>query len=103
MSEINYVLLSTLWILGLSLILFVLAISLFLAEESCQPFGKVLSSGKKSLFITLGAVLFCGGLVGLTGPLWEKVLWGMLGLGFIANAVWDHVEESTKRNRTHSD
>jgi hypothetical protein len=83
MSEIIYVLLSGLWILGLSLILSVLAIASYLAGENRQPLGKVLSTGQASLFITLGAVLFCAGLAGLTGPLWQKVLWGLLGLGFI--------------------
>ena len=97
MAEIIYVSLSALWILGLSLILAVLAIAVYLAGENHQSLGKLLNDGKASFFLNLGAILMCAGLAGLANPGWEKILWGLLGLGFIANIVWDYIEKSKQR------
>jgi len=94
MSEIIYVFLSGLWILGLSVILAVLSTGCYQAGENHQPLGKVLNSGKASVFINMGAVLLCAGLAGLAGAAWEKILWGLLGLSFIANMVWERFDKT---------
>ena len=103
MSEIIYVMLSALWISGLSVILAALGIACYLSTENHQSLGKVFSTWNYRLTIDLGAFLFCTGLVGLVGPAWEKILWGLLGLGFIANTIWDYIEKSRSRNRTRID
>lgn len=100
MSEIIYVILSALWISGLSVILAVLGIGCYLAGENHQSLGKILNAWKYRLSINLGAFLFCAGLVGLAGKGWEKILWGLLGMGFIADAIWDKIEKTRSRNRT---
>ena len=102
-SELIYVSLSALWISGLSIILAVAGIGYYMAAERRESLGKVLNTGKFSLFISLGSFLFCAGLVGLVGPAWEKILWGLLGLGFIANTILDNIEQSRSRNRTRID
>jgi hypothetical protein len=97
MTEIIYVGLNALWILGSSLILAVLAIAGYLAGENHQSLGKFLNNGQVNFYLNLGAVLICTGLAGLANPVWEKILWGLLGLGFIANMVWEHIEKTTPR------
>jgi hypothetical protein len=104
MSEIIYVLLSAVWIGGLSIILAVVGIGVYLAEENHQPVGKVLNSWGCRLAINLGAALFCAGLAGLTGPVWEKGLWAGLGIGLMAITGWDKIEQlRIKKNRTRGD
>jgi hypothetical protein len=80
-----YVGLSALWIAGLSLELAALGIALYLASEEKQQLGKVLSRNGFRLALDLGMLLFCAGLAGLAAAWWEKLLWGLLGVGFIAS------------------
>ena len=87
---------------GIEFILAVLGIGGYLAGESRQPVGKELNNSKLRLAIDLGAILFCAGLAGLAGPGWEKLLWGLLGTGFLADAIWDRIEQSRNRDRTPS-
>jgi hypothetical protein len=101
MPEIIYVILSALWISGLSVILAVLGIGCYLAGENHQPLRKILNTWKYRLSINLGVFLFCAGLAGLAGKGWEKILWGLLGMGCIADAIWDKIEKTRSRNRTH--
>jgi hypothetical protein len=103
MPEIIYVTLSALWISGLSVILAVLGIGCYMAGENHQSLGKVLNTWKVHLFINLGAFLLCIGLLGLAGLLWEKILWGFLGIGIIFDTYWDKIELSRDKNRTHSE
>ena len=80
-----YVGLSALWITGLSLELAALGFALYLASEEKQRLGKVLSRSGFRLALDLGMLLFCAGLVGLAAAGWEKLLWGLLGVSFIAS------------------
>jgi hypothetical protein len=101
MPEITYVILNTLWISGLSVTLTVLGIVYFLASECHQSMGKVFDHWKYRFFVNLGLFLLCGGLLGLAGLLWEKILWGFLAAGIIFDTYWDRIEQSRNRNRTH--
>jgi hypothetical protein len=80
-----YVGLSGLWIAGLSLELTALGFALSFASEEKQRLGKVLSRNGFRLVLDLGMLLFCAGLVGLAAVWWEKLLWGLLGVSFIAS------------------
>ena len=103
MSEIIYVILSALWICGLSGILAALGIGCYLAAENHQSLAKILNTWSFHLPINLGAFLLCAGLFGLAETGWEKLLWGLLGMSFIAEAIWDRIEQSRSRNRTRID
>jgi hypothetical protein len=103
MPEITYVILNTLWISGLSVTLTVLGIVYFLASECHQSMGKVFDHWKYRFFVNLGLFLLCVGLLGLSGVLWEKILWGFLGAGIIFDTYWDKIELSRNKNRTHSE
>ena len=94
-----YVGLSALWIAGLSLELVTLSIALYLASEEKQRLWNLLSTHGFRLALNLGMLLFCAGLVGLAIEWWENLLWGLLGVSFIANDWFERrsiARESTK-------
>ena len=84
-----YVGLSALWIAGLSLELAALGIALYLASEEKQRLSQVLSRSGFRLALDLGLLLFCAGLAALAAVWWEKLLWGLLGVGFVISAWLD--------------
>jgi len=89
MIDWPYVGLSALWIAGLSLELASLGIALYLAAEEKLRLGQVLSGRGFRLAVDLGMLLFCAGLAGLASPWWEKLLWGLLGVGFVVSGWLD--------------
>jgi len=80
-----YVGLSSLWIFGAGVLVAVSGIVVYNSSETKQSLRCVLSGKRYSLFINLGFTLICAGLSGLAGVWWEKLLWALLGLGFITN------------------
>jgi len=81
-----YIGLSTLWILGASMLVAVFGVAVYDSSENKQSLRYLLSKNTYSLLISLGFTLICAGLCGLSGVWWEKLFWALLGFGFIANA-----------------
>jgi hypothetical protein len=98
-----YVVIQATWITGASICLSVLGIAVYTASEIKCTLKNIFQRKSYSLAIDLGAILFCAGLCGSAGVWWEKSLWGLLGFGFIADAIWDKIEQSRNKNRTHSE
>jgi hypothetical protein len=81
-----YIGLSSLWILGASVLVAVLGVAVYDSSENKQSLKYLLSKKMSRLFINLGFALICSGLCGLAGLWWEKMFWALLGFGFLANA-----------------
>jgi hypothetical protein len=96
-----YVCLSALWIAGLSLELAALGIAHYLASDEQPRLGKVLSRRSFRLAVDLGMLLFCAGVGSLAAAWWQKLLWGLLCLGFIISILWEPIETFASRKRTH--
>ena len=81
---------SSLWILGLSIILTVLGFADYHAKTRKLRFREELRGVGYQRFIYIGLTLFCLGLLGSSSTWWEKVLWGFLALcfTFFAAQVW---------------
>ena len=88
MLDWPYILLSTLWITGLSLELAVLSMAYDNAAVDKQPFRSVLSRPGCRLALDLGMLLFCGGLAGLSPTWWQLLIWSLLGVGFLFFAAY---------------
>ena len=82
-----YIGLSSLWIIGSSVLVAVFGVAVYDSSENKQSLRYLLSDKKYSLFFSLGFTLICAGLCGLAGAWWEKLFWALLGFGFITN-VW---------------
>lgn len=86
MIEIWSVAANGLWILGLAIILAGLSWAHWIAREEQRRFRSVLSRPGIQRTIDLGLLLFCAGLAATSRALWERVLWGLLGLAWIVQA-----------------
>ena len=73
---------SSLWILGLSIILTVLGFVDYHAKTRQRRFREELRGSGYQRFINIGLVLFCLGLLGSSSTWWEKILRGLLALSF---------------------
>ena len=78
---------STLWILGLSLIMAAISFADYTAKRMGIRLRMILQSPSYQLAINAGLVLFCSGMLGRDGTGWERLLWGILGLIFTYQAV----------------
>jgi hypothetical protein len=82
-----YVSWNALWILGLSLELAVLSVAYYQSGERRQKLGEALGGRGYQLCLDLGMVLFCLGLGALTKVDWQRLVWGLLCVGFGVNLV----------------
>jgi len=73
---------SSLWIVGLSIILSVLGFADYHAKMRKRRFREELRGVEYQRFINIGLALFCFGLLGSSSTWWEKLLWGLLALSF---------------------
>jgi hypothetical protein len=81
-----YISLSSIWILGASVLVAVFGIAVYDSSENKQSLRYLLSKRIYRLFTNLGLSLICAGLCGLAGLWWEKLFWALLWLGFLVNA-----------------
>jgi len=79
--------LSSLWILGLALVLSALGVADYRAETQKKRLRGVLGQPAYRLATDGGLVLFCVGLLGLSASWWEGVIWAILALAFLAYTV----------------
>ena len=83
-----------LWVLGLSVLLAAWSMAYYEAHRSDKKTLQFLGQGGYSWTVTVGLVLFCAGLVAMEDRLWAQILWGILGVAFIADQVlrWRNAE-----------
>jgi len=83
---------STLWILGLAVILTLIGFADYHASQEGARTRQVLRRPGYRAGINGGLTLFCLGLLGSSGAWWETVLWGLLALSF-AYSAWRALKE----------
>ncbi|MCK5642637.1 MAG: hypothetical protein KAJ19_17650 [Gammaproteobacteria bacterium] len=97
---------SSLWILGLSIILTVLGFADYHAKTRKRRFREELRGVEYQRLINIGLALFCLGLLGSSSTWWEKVLWGLLALSFTffaAQSWWEKRPWSRSRSGNSDD
>ncbi len=80
---------NSLWIIGLSVLLAVWSMVYYESQRTGQLMRVVWDSLGYRWAITVGLLLFCGGLAATDDRLWAQLLWGLLGIAFIVEQlVW---------------
>lgn len=88
MIDWAYVATSSLWILGLSIILAAFSYHDWLARETGQRLRDLFERPSWRLPFSTGMVLFCLGLgLGRRFAWWERTLWGALAFFFVCQLV----------------
>ena len=87
---------SALWLSGLAVLLAAFGFADYLAAQQHLRTRAVLAWPGAQVALHLGLLLFCLGLLGLTHPWWQQVLWALLAAAFayLAWAAW-------RRRATH--
>jgi len=81
------VVIATIWIMGLALLLAVVSIAYWSSSATRTSLGHVLA--KRSFYVALrvGIVLFGLGMLMGTETWWEKILWGLVTVFFVWEAI----------------
>ena len=85
------------WILGCAIALATLSYASWEASLLKEKFLNRLRESKYQITLNLAGLLFCIGLAGTTDVVWQQILWGLLGLGFVLQIAMEY-----KRNRENS-
>jgi len=88
-------LLNACWILGCALALAIVSYSSWEASKRGETFWKCLHQSKNQITLNIGGLLFALGLAGTTVISWQRVLWIILGCGFLVQIV----SESFRKNK----
>ena len=75
------------WILGCAVALASLSYASWDASASGKTFKDRLRQSKIQIALNIGGLLFTVGLAGTSQAIWQRVLWIILGLGFLAQIV----------------
>jgi len=78
---------SSLWIMGLAVILAVLSFADYHAKAKGNRFRDELRTPIYQAWINVGLTLFCLGLLGSSDAWWESVLWGLLAVAFLVFCI----------------
>ena len=73
---------ATLWIVGLAIELSVLGFVDYHAKERGERRRDLLRQPGYQIWINLGLVLFCLGVLGSSRAWWEGLIWGLLAVAF---------------------
>lgn len=84
---------NALWIFALSLALAVLSYTHWQGGALKIGWRAALQQPAAQHWLNAAGALFCLGLLGTSPNLWEKVLWGVLMLGFIGQSVAEVVRK----------
>ena len=79
--------LSSLWILGLAVVLSALGFADYRAATEKERLRAILGQPAYRLATDGGLALFCLGLLGLSASWWERLIWAILALAFLAYTV----------------
>ena len=107
MSNLNlidwgWVGLSALWLVGLGLVLATLSRADYDAAHGLARFGAALQRPGMQLALNAGLALFCLGLLGISGAIWERLGWIGLALWFAFQA-WLGGRNARLRPPPHQD
>lgn len=86
MIDIWSVMANSLWVLGLATLLAALSWAHWAASVRASRFRTVLGQPAVQLALDLGLLLFCAGLAATARAWWERALWGLLTLAWVAQA-----------------
>jgi hypothetical protein len=78
---------NSLWILGLAILLAALSWASWTARTEQVRFRAALSRAGLQQTIDLGLALFCAGLAATSDTWWEQLLWGLLVLAWLTQAL----------------
>lgn len=87
MIDWSNLLFNSLWILGCSLALAVLSYASWRASLEGDKFRARLAGRNSQKWLSIAGMLFCAGLAGTSGPIWQVFFWGALGVVFLAQWV----------------
>ncbi|HEY89440.1 MAG TPA: hypothetical protein G4N98_06875 [Thermoflexia bacterium] len=86
---------NSLWIGGLSVLLAVWSMAYYESQRTGRRIRAVWASLGYRWASTGGLLLFCGGLAATDERLWAQLLWGLLGIAFIAEQlVWQRERQT---------
>lgn len=75
------------WILGCAVALATLSFTSWEASASGKTFKDCLRQSKIQIALNIGGLLFTVGLAGTSQSIWQRVLWIILGLGFLVQIL----------------
>ena len=84
-----------LWILGCSIILASISYASWDASSKNEKIRNILKKYHIQISINLGGFLFCAGLAGTTDVLWQRIIWIILGIGFLLQ-IWGEFRRRVK-------
>lgn len=76
-------LMNALWILGCTIVLTTISYTGWLASVREEKFLKCINISPIQISLNIGGVLFSTGLAGTTEAIWMKILWVIIGFGFL--------------------
>jgi len=88
MFDLWYLAAHVLWISGLAVLLVAWSFGYFEAQQTGKPLLSFLSKPNYHLALTIGIVLFFGGVAGADGRIWAKVIWAALGVAAVAYFIY---------------
>ncbi|OQA22845.1 MAG: hypothetical protein BWY63_00603 [Chloroflexi bacterium ADurb.Bin360] len=80
MIDVQGIFFNSLWILALAILLALLSWTSWQAEREGVRFRVVWARPGLRRLVTLSLVLFCAGMVAISGRWWERLLWVLLAL-----------------------
>jgi len=86
---------NALWIIGLAIALAVLSHASWQAALKHEKLRQQLGQPGYQIFLDLAAVSFCLGMAGTSRRAWEIILWAVLAVLFIAQAVVEKFSRKT--------
>lgn len=75
------------WILACAIALTTLSYASWEASSLKEKFFARLRQPQYQITLNIAGLLFCVGLAGTSDIVWQQILWGLLGLGFIFQIV----------------
>jgi len=72
------------WIFGCSVALAAVSYASWEASAQGEKIRTCISQSHIQITLNLGGFLFCVGLAGTSDVVWHRILWTILGLGFLA-------------------
>jgi len=94
---------ATLWIVGLAIELSVFGFVDFHAKEGGERRRDLLRKPVYQLWINVGLVLFCLGVLGSSRAWWETLLWIVLAVAFMFYGYQAYVQLRRNRESTGDD